>query len=29
MQGVNLPDEGDVRVNFDALIITDMAAEKQ
>ena len=27
--GVNLPDEGDVRVNFDDSIITDTAAEKQ
>lgn len=26
---VNLPDEGDVRVNFDDSIITDTAAEKQ
>lgn len=27
--GVSLPDEGDVRVNFDDSIITDTAAEKQ
>lgn len=26
---MNLPDEGDVRVNFDDSIITDTAAEKQ
>lgn len=27
--GMNLPDEGDVRVSFDDSIITDTAAEKQ
>ena len=27
--GVSLPDEGDVRVNFDDSIVTDTAAEKQ